>query len=62
MEVDNNKPDIDKSREPIDSSQLSCVDNISRDKSVSRMANNSPADGSQCVSNKALALETSPQT
>jgi len=49
MEVDNNKPDIDKSREPIDSSQLSCVDNISRDKSVSRMANNSPADGSQCV-------------
>ena len=62
MEVDNNKSNINESREPIDSSQLSYMDNISRGKPVSRVADNSLVDGSQCVSNEAPALMISPQT
>jgi len=62
MEVDNNKPDDDKSREPINSSQLFYVDNISKGKLVSRVADNSPVNGSQYVSNETLVLITSPQT
>ena len=60
MEVDNNKPD-DNSREPIDSSQLSYVNNSNRGKPISRMANNFPVDRSQHVSNEALApMSSSP--
>jgi len=62
MEVDNNKPDDDKSREPINSSQLFYVDNIRKGKLVSRVADNSPVNRSQCVYNETLALMTSPQT
>ena len=62
MEIDNNKSNIDESREPIDSSQLSYMDNTSRGKPVSRVADNSLVDGSQCVFNEAPALITSPQT
>ena len=62
MEVDNNKPNNDKSRKPIDSFQLSYMDNMSRGKSVSRVTDNSSVDKSQCVSNKVPALNISPQT
>ena len=62
MEVDNNKPDDDKSKGPIDSSQLFYVNNMSRGKFVNRMANNSLVDRSQHVSNEALALKISSQT
>ena len=61
IEVDNNKPD-NNSREPIDSSQLSYVNNSNRGKPVSRMANNFPVDRSQHVSNEALALMSSSPT
>ena len=46
MKVDNNKPDDNKSRKPINSSQLSYIDNMSRSKPVSRVADNSPIDKS----------------
>ena len=62
MEVDNNKLDDDKSKGPIDSSQLFYVNNMSRGKFVNRMANNSLVDRSQHVSNEALALKISSQT
>jgi len=56
MEVDNNKLDNNKSRESIDSSQLSYIDNMSRSKPVSKVADNSPVNRSQHVFNKASAL------
>ncbi len=62
MEVDNNKLDDDKSKGPIDSSQLFYVNNMSRGKFVNRMANNSLVDRSQHVSNETLALKISSQT
>jgi len=40
IEVDNNKPN-NNSREPIDSFQLSYIDNSNRSKPVSRVADNS---------------------
>jgi len=55
MEVNNNKLD-NNSREFIDSSQLSYVDNSSRGKSISKMTDNSPIDRSYHFSNVALAL------
>ena len=61
MEVDNNKPN-NNSRKPINSSQLSYMNNLNRDKPVSKMADNSPVDRSQYVSNKTLALISSPPT
>ena len=62
MKVDNNKPDDNKSRKPINSSQLSYIDNMSRSKPVSRVADNSSIDKSQYVFNEAPALMSSPQT
>ena len=62
MEVDNNKPNDNESREPINSFQLFYIDNMSRDKPISRVADNSPVDESQCVFNEALVLMTLPQT
>jgi len=62
MEVDNNKLDDNKSREPINSFQLFYIDNMSRGKPVSKVADNSPIDGSQHVSNEALALMSLFQT
>ena len=61
MEVDNNKPDDNKSREPINSFQLFYIDNMSRGKPVSKVADNSSIDGSQHVSNEAPALMFLPQ-
>ena len=61
MEVDNNKPNND-SRNSIDSSQLSYANNSNRGKPISRIADNSPIDRSQCVYNKTLALMFSPPT
>jgi len=62
MKVDNNKPDDNKSREPINSSQLSYIDNMSRSKPISKVADNSPIDRSQHIFNKTLTLIFSPQT
>ena len=62
IEVDNNEPDNNKSRELINSFQLSYMNNTSKGKSVSRVANNSSIDRNQCVSNKTLVLMTSSQT
>jgi len=59
IEVNNNKLD-NNSREPIDSFQLFYTDNSNRGKSISRVANNSPVNRSQHVSNEALALMFSP--
>jgi len=46
IEVDNNKPDNNESRELINSFQLSYMNNTSRGKSVSRVADNSSIDKS----------------
>jgi len=56
IEVDNNIPDDNESSELINSFQLFYLDNMSRDKPVSRMADNSPVDKSQHVSNEVPAL------
>ena len=58
--MDNNKPDDNESSELINSFQLFYIDNMSRDKPVSRVADNSPVDKSQHVSNEVLALMISP--
>ena len=59
MKVNNNKPN-DDSREFIGSSYLFYTDNLNRGKPVSRVANNSPVDRSQHVSNEVSALMSSP--
>jgi len=61
MEIDNNKPEEDI-REPADSSQLSDEDDTSKGRSVSRVADISPADRTQRVSNEASALNNALQT
>ena len=58
IDIDNNKLDNDN-REPIDSFQLSYVDNSNKDKPISRMADNSPTNRIQYVSNEVPALMSS---
>ena len=61
MEINNNKPEKDI-RKPVDSSQLSYENDMSKGKSVSRMADISFADRTQYISNKVLILNNAPQT
>ena len=59
MEINNNKPEKDI-RKPVDSSQLSYENDMSKGKSVSRMADISFTDRTQYISNEVLVLNNVP--
>ena len=61
IEINNNKSEEDI-KKPVDSSQLSYKNDTNKGKSISRVADISSADRTQCVSNETLALNNASQT